>query len=81
MPPKVFTDLRAEAVPATLDDAGEGKLATVERDMFFHPPARAGGLAKDFAALPQAGVGARRGLQLADHVDHLRVEKELIVDQ
>ena len=68
-------------MPAALDDAGEGELASMECDMLFHPPARAGRLAKNFAALPQAGVGARRGLQLADHVDNLRVEEELIVDQ
>ena len=59
---------------AALDDAGECKLASVECDMFFHPATRTGGLAKNFAALPEAGVGARRGLQLADHVDNLRME-------
>ena len=63
---------------APLDNAGERKLASVEGDMFLHPPARTRGLPENFAALPEAGVGARRGLQLADHVDNLRVE--LIVD-
>ena len=65
-------------MPAALDDAREGKLASMECDMLFHPPARTRRLAKNFAALPQAGVGTRRGLQLADHVDNLSVE--LIVD-
>ena len=67
-------------MPAALDDAGEGELASVECNMLFHPPAGTRWLAEDFAALPQAGVGARRGLQLADHVDNLRT-KELIVTE
>ena len=61
-------------MPAALDDAGEGELASVECDMLFHPPPGTRRLAKDFAALPQAGVRARRGLQLADDVDNLRRE-------
>ena len=64
---------------ASLDDAGERKLASVKRDMFLDPAARTRGLPENFAALPEAGVGARRGLQLADHVDNLRME--LIVDR
>ena len=76
---RVCTDLRAEAMSASLDDAGERKLASVKCDMFLHPPARTRGLPENFAALPEAGVGARRGLQLADHVDNLRME--LIVDR
>ena len=68
-------------MPAALNDAREGELASMECDMLFHPPTRTGRLAEDFAALPEAGVGARRGLQLANHVDNLRVEEELIVDQ
>ena len=64
---------------ASLDDAGERKLASVKCDMFLHPPARTRGLPENFAALPEAGVGARRGLQLADHVDNLMME--LIVDR
>ena len=64
---------------AALDDAGECKLAPVEGDMFLHPPARTRGLPENFAALPEAGVGARRGLQLADHVDNLRME--VVVDR
>ena len=68
-------------MPAALDDAGEGELASVECDMLFHPPPRTRRLAKNFAALPQAGVGARRGLQLADHVDNLRIKEELIATE
>ena len=71
--------LRAEPMSAALDDAGECKLASVECNMFLDPPTRTRGLPKNFAALPEAGVGARRGLQLADHVDNLRME--VVVDR
>ena len=68
------TNLRAEPVPAPLDDAGEGKFAAMEGDVLLHPAAGARRLAEDFATLPQAGVRARRGLQLADDVDNLGKE-------
>ena len=68
-------------MPAALNDAGEGELASMKCDMLFHPPARTRRLAKNFAALPQAGVGARRGLQLADNVDNLWIKKKLIVTE
>ena len=72
--PKKLTNLRAEAMPATLDDAGEGELAAMEGDVLLHPPARTRRLPENLAAFPQAGVGARGGLQLADHMDNLRKE-------
>ena len=65
-------------MPAALDDAGEGKLASMQCHMLLNPPARTGRLAKNFATLPQARVGAWWGLQLADHVDNLRIKEELI---
>ena len=68
------TNLRTEPVPAPLDDAGEGELAAMEGDVLLNPAAGARRLAEDLAALPQAGVRARRGLQLADDVDNLRRE-------
>ena len=68
------TNLRTEPVPAALDDAGKGKLAAMEGDVLLNPAAGARRLAEDLATLPQAGVRARRGLQLADDVDNLSRE-------